>query len=258
MGSARLQLVRGGRADVAATDFGTEADGGADRRNSDATPQRTRIIDGALQVIARQGITKTTIDEVARASRCSRATIYRVFPGGKEQLLNEVASTEVARFFTALALDMGECANLEDVLVVGISQAARRIAEHNALCFLRAHEPAVVLTHLAFAHMDEVLATAAAFVSPFLGRFVDHDEAMRVAEWSTRIVISYVACPAADVDLSDVGQARRVVRHFVLPGVRAVPTGPALPAAAAADSAEDSAVVTAFKRTVSTSKGEAS
>jgi AcrR family transcriptional regulator len=243
---ARLQLVRGGRADAAAIGL----DGGAERRESDATPQRTRIIDGALQVIARQGIGKTTIDEVAREARCSRATVYRVFPGGKDQLLNEVASTEVARFFTALALDMGECSNLEDVLVVGISVAAKSIGEHGALCFLRANEPAVVLTHLAFAHMDEVLATAAAFVAPFLGRFVDHDEAMRLAEWATRIVVSYVACPAEDVDLSDVDQARRVVRHFVLPGVRAVP------AVAGAD--EGNAVVRVLERTVSTNKGEAS
>ncbi len=245
--------MRGGRADAAAIDAGTEADGDAGRRDGEATPQRTRIIDGALRVIARQGIAKTTIDEVAREARCSRATVYRVFPGAKEQLLNEVASTEVARYFTALALDMGECANLEDVLVVGMSQAAKRIAEHGALSFLRANEPAVVLTHLAFVHMDEVLATAAAFVAPFLGRFVDHDEAMRVAELSTRIVISYVACPAEDVDLSEVDQARRVVRHFVLPGVRAVTGMPVVQGAA-----DDSAVVSVFERSISTSKGEAS
>ena len=216
MGTVRLQLVKGGRTSI------DEAHAPAGPKTGSAAAQRTRIVDGVLWMLAQQGIAKTTIDDVARAAGCSRATVYRVFPGGKEQLLAEVASTEVARFFTGLAVRMGECVNLEDVLVAGVSEAAARISEHQALNFLRNFEPEVVLPRLAFGHLDEVLATAAAFVAPFLGRFVDHDEAIRVAELSTRIVISYLACPSDDIDISDTDQARRIVRLFVLPGVRSL------------------------------------
>jgi hypothetical protein len=70
--------------------------------------------------------------------------------------------------------------------------------------------------------MDDVLATASAFTSPFLGRWLDHDEAVRVAEWAARIVVSYLACPAEDVDLTNISDVRVLVRTFVLPGIRSL------------------------------------
>ena len=40
---------------------------------------------------------------MVKESGVSRATIYRVFPGGKDQLLREVVAWEMGRFFGALA-----------------------------------------------------------------------------------------------------------------------------------------------------------
>ena len=48
---------------------------------------RDRVCAGAYECIARFGLAKTTVDDVARASRVSRATIYRMFPGGRDQVL---------------------------------------------------------------------------------------------------------------------------------------------------------------------------
>jgi len=181
-----------------------------------------RVIDGALGCIARQGVAKTTLDDVAREALCSRATVYRAFPGGKDSLLAAVADTEVSRFFSALAVRMGEAADIEEVLVAGMCEAARRVNEHRALQYLLAHEPEMVLPQLAFARMDEVLAVTCAFTVPFLGRWLDPAESRRVAEWAARIVVSYLACPADGVDLTEAGQVRRLVRLFVLPGIRAL------------------------------------
>jgi AcrR family transcriptional regulator len=210
VGSTRLQLVRDENVHHVATR----------RVPSDAgdTPQRVRLADAALHCFAAQGIAKTTLDDVARAAGCSRATVYRVFPGGKDGLVAAVVDTEVARFFSALALRMGAAANLEDVLVVGMNEAAVRISEHPALSFLLDHEPEVVLPHLTFTHMDSVLAVSSTFTAPFLGRFLDHDEARRVAEWAARIVLSHLLCPSDSVDLTDEVLVRRLVRTFVLPG----------------------------------------
>jgi hypothetical protein len=79
--------------------------------------------------------------------------------------------------------------------------------------------------------MDEVLAVTCAFTTPFLGRWLDQAESRRVAEWAARIVVSYLVCPADGVDLTDVGHVRRLVRLFVLPGIRAlrVPQGASVP-----------------------------
>ena len=218
MNAAPLELIQGppavDRVGRVARVIGEPADS--------AAGARVRVIDGALSCIARQGVAKTTLDDVARAARCSRATVYRLFPGGKDAVLGAVVDTEVSRFFSALAVCMGAATNLEDVLVTGMTEAATRVTEHPALGYLRVCEPELVLSQLAFARMDEVLSLTCAFTTPFLGRWLDQAEARRVAEWAARIVVSYLACPAEGVDLTDARQVRRLVRMFVLPGVRAL------------------------------------
>ena len=198
-------------------------DAGARRR---APPARVRVVDGALSCIAAQGVARTTLDDVARTAGCSRATVYRLFPGGKDAVMQAAADTEVSRFFSALAVRMGEAHDLEDVLVAGMTEAATRVSEHDALRALLEHEPELVLPRLAFSHMDEVLATTCTFVAPFLGRWLDSAEARRVAEWAARIVVSYLACPAEGVDITDAGQVRDFVRLLVLPGIRALQGAP--------------------------------
>ena len=39
------------------------------------------VLDAAVACIARVGLTKTTLDDVARDAGCARATVYRHFPG---------------------------------------------------------------------------------------------------------------------------------------------------------------------------------
>ena len=60
---------------------------------------RERVLEAALSCIEREGLAATSVEDVARAASVSRATIYRHFPGGREQLVTETATWEVARFF---------------------------------------------------------------------------------------------------------------------------------------------------------------
>ena len=224
------------------------------------SPTRVRVVDGALACIARQGVAKTTLDDVARAARCSRATVYRAFPGGKDDVFGAAVDTEVSRFFSALAVRMGAATDLEDVLVAGMTEAATRVTEHAALGFLLHHEPELVLSQLAFARMDEVLAVTCAFTTPFLGRWLDPAESKRVAEWAARIVVSYLLCPADGVDLTDTGQVRRLVRVFVLPGIRALGASPGAAHSPPTGAAPRSRSTRSHQsnRSTPTTKGEAS
>ena len=181
-----------------------------------------RIIDGALRCIARHGVSKTTVDDIARDAGVSRATVYRVFPGGKDEVLRAVADTEVARLFAALGVRMGEADNLRDVLVGGIVECARRIKGTRACATSSIFEPEVILRNLAFPESDRLLLAASGFTAPFLARWMDMEEASRVAEWATRIVLSYTLSPSEDVDLTDPGSTGYLVETFVLPGIRAV------------------------------------
>jgi AcrR family transcriptional regulator len=211
---AHLSLVRPAADPDAEPAFGSPTPADGTRAGA-----RMRIVDGALSCIARQGIAKTTLDDVARLAGCSRATVYRVFPGGKDSVLAAVVDTELARFYSALAVRLGDAESLEDVLVEGIATGTAMIAANAALKYLLEHEPGVVLPYLAFASMDRMLAGAATFFAPFLGRFLAHDEAERVAEFGTRIAVSYLSCPAPGTDVTDREDVRRLVRRFVIPGI---------------------------------------
>ena len=182
---------------------------GADDRSS----TRVRIVDATLRCLARQGVAKTTVDDIAREAKFSRATLYRTFPGGKDAVLEAVVETEVARLFSSLAVVMGEAADLEEVLVAGMTEAARRLTTHSAIAYLLLHEPGVILPRLTFADMDRVLLVAGDFAAPFFGRWLEPDQASRAAEWAVRIVMAYMADPAPDTDLTDPDDTRSPRAH---------------------------------------------
>ncbi len=191
---------------------------GADDRSS----TRVRLVDAALACLARQGIAKTTVDDIARTARLSRATVYRTFPRGKEGILAAVVETEVARLFSSLAVAMGEASDLEDLLVAGMVESARQIRGHAALTYLLEHEPGTVLPYLTFGELDRLLLCAGDLAAPFFARWLEPDQASRAAEWAVRIVMAYCTDPAPDADLTDPVHTRALVRRFVLPGILAL------------------------------------
>ncbi len=186
------------------------------------SPHRVRIIDGTLACLARHGTVKTTVDDIARESGVSRATVYRAFPGGRDEILGAVVDTEMARLFSALGVRLGNAGDLTTALVGGIVEASTRLRDHAALHFLAEHEPGMILGHLAFDESDRLLVTASRFTAPFLARWMSPHEAERVAEWAARIVLSYAISPSDHVDLCDEGDATRLVTTFMLPGIEAL------------------------------------
>jgi len=178
-----------------------------------------RILDATLVCIARWGLAKTALDDVAREAGLSRATVYRAFPGGKDAVVEAVARAELAHFFAAVEARLAAATTLEDLLVAGMAEAGTRIATHGALRTLVSFEPEEILPLLAFERMDRVLAACTAFASPHLARFLDPVAAARVAEWATRVVVSYSSWPSVDVDITDEASVRRLVRQLFLPAL---------------------------------------
>ena len=169
--------------------------------------------------MGRWGVAKTTLDDVARRAGCSRATVYRMFPGGKESLLAATVRSEVLRFLAIEAAALDGCDGLEDILVTGMVTAARHLAGHEVLQCLLDHEPEVVLPLVAFTRMDTVYAVIRDFFAPYLAPHVGHDEAPRAAEWAARLTLSFALCPSESFDVCDEQSVRRLVRSYVLPGL---------------------------------------
>jgi AcrR family transcriptional regulator len=178
-----------------------------------------RVVDATLRCIARFGVGKTTLDDVAAEAGCSRATVYRLFPGGKDRLLDAVVLHETARFAAGLTDALAGTGDIEDLLVSGVGFAARHLAEHEALQFLLAYEPELILPMIAFRQMDLLLAAASDLAAPHIAPHVGEGQAARAGEWLARIVVSYLVAPSAGFDLTDPESIRRLVRAHVLPGL---------------------------------------
>jgi AcrR family transcriptional regulator len=116
-----------------------------DLRTREEGSAEDRIVEATLRCVARWGVAKTTLDDVAREAGMSRATVYRLVPGGKENLMALVSTVELNRFFVALHEAVRGIDTLEDTIVTGVVTAARHLEHHGALKFMIEHEPEQIL-----------------------------------------------------------------------------------------------------------------
>jgi TetR/AcrR family transcriptional repressor of uid operon len=181
------------------------------------SPKANQILDAALTCIARVGLTKTTLDDVAREAGCGRATLYRCFDN-KQQLLVALVAREAGALRDAVVVDAEMSETLGDAITSVVTTSVRFLGGHAALAFVCAHEPDLLLPFLAFEREDAVLRTAAVLVAPALTRFLDTTDAERLGEWIARITLSYLFSPSEIFDIANVEHVRALVNDFVVPG----------------------------------------
>lgn len=180
---------------------------------------RARLLDAVLVSIARVGVSKTTLDDVAREAGVSRATLYRYFPG-KSALIDETVTRELAALATTVALAVDDLDDLEDALTVGMVTAADELLAHEALQAVLAVEPELLLRFLTFERGSELLRRAARALAPILTPFLPEERTERAAEWVVRVFLSYACSPADRLSLTDGEAVRMLVHDFVAPGLR--------------------------------------
>jgi AcrR family transcriptional regulator len=195
------------------------------------TPPRTgetraRILEAAVVCVERRGLAKTSLEDVANQAGLSRATLYRWFEGGRDQLITETVAWETRRFLTRLAEAIGSQDNLEDQLVQGLVFGHQAVLDHVLLQRILSSEPEVFLTefHATLPALDQL--TRDYFVE-LLGRArlrPDLDVAL-AAEYLARLFVSYLGSQGS-WDLSDRDAVRALVRTQFLAGIQAPePTG---------------------------------
>jgi len=180
-------------------------------------PVETRALDATLACIARHGLSKTTIDDIAREAGCSRATLYRYF-GSRQDLVAAAVHAEALRVADLARGVAGAAATLEDAVVGVLGVVGRELGEHAALRFVADVEPEQLLPYLTFAGGDRFLQDAAEAIAPCFTRFVG-DDATRAAEWIARIGLALWLSPTAPVSLADAETLRGYVHAFVLPAI---------------------------------------
>lgn len=175
-----------------------------------------RAVAATLACVARTGLAKLTVDDVAREAGVSRATLYRTFPS-KQALVAATADAEATRIGAAIAAATAAAVGLDDVVTAVIVTGWRELRTHAALGFVAAHEPELLHPHLEFAGGNVLYGRLARGLAPLLAPWADDPE--RAAEWVARVGLSLLWAPAPLVDPTDEVAVRRFVSTFVTPGI---------------------------------------
>src|ERR1700728_5332787 len=69
---------------------------------------RTRMVEGAVRLLATKGVEGTSFAEVLEASGSPRGSVYHHFPGGKPELLHAALDLASERGLAAMEASRGE------------------------------------------------------------------------------------------------------------------------------------------------------
>jgi AcrR family transcriptional regulator len=185
-----------------------------------ATSARTRILEATYGCVAASGLGKTTIEDAARAAGVSRATVYRHFPGGREQLLREVIGWETGRFFVRLAQEVAGIDDFADMLAAALMFAHGAIDAHDVLQRTLRDEPGRLLPTLTV-ESDRIRVEIVEFLVPHLEaapRRRAGVDPRAAADHVARLLLSWIGAPGR-WDLTDRAQVDTLVRTELLAGV---------------------------------------
>lgn len=200
------------------------------RRRIEPPPTRERILDAAERCVARQGIRRVTMGEVARVAGLSRGALYLHFED-RTALLDAVLERVAARFVRSSE----PFVRRRRTLAGQVGEAAVFIRQHlgDSLLTLElpVDEDTAVVTVMT-ARIDRLVEEWVGFWLPLLAdaeargeirQGLDHRQA---GEWIVRMMLSFAILPAVSFDADDPAAVRRFVGGFVVAGFAPPPASP--------------------------------
>jgi len=176
-----------------------------------------RVLDATRRCCERWGIAKVTVEDIAAEAGVSRATIYRMFPGGKDVLFEAMRVRELDDFFTKLRAHVADADSLEELLVRSVVLATHDLRHDEHLALMLASEPGAVLSDLTVEGVPRILRFATAALTPLADRYLQRRQSRPLIDVLARLTISYFLAPSDHVDLGDEASARA----FLAPLLRA-------------------------------------
>jgi AcrR family transcriptional regulator len=190
---------------------------------TDPLTMRDRLLEATYLCVARYGMGKTTVEDVVKQSGVSRATVYRHFPGGRDELLRETVAWEIGRFFVELGDRVSNAPNLTELLQRGLVFARQQLQQHEVLRKMLDTEPERLLPLLS-TESTKSLPFIASFLMPYLereeraGRLRDGVDIERAADYLARGILSLIGS-SGRWNLDDEEQVRTLVRDELLGGI---------------------------------------
>ena len=174
-----------------------------------------QVFDAVLGCVENCGWDKVTMDDICAAAGLSRATLYRLFPGGREVLFEAVRVRELENFFTTIRAHVEGSESLEDLLVNCIVVSATELAHDQHLAQMLAADPGNV-GELTVSGLARIIRVATAFVAPLTDSFIPRRDAEALVDVMVRLVISCYLAPSQSFDFTNKDSARLFVRTFLL------------------------------------------
>lgn len=184
---------------------------------------RDRMLAATERCLARSGIKRTTMTEIAAEAGVSRAWLYRNFPNKAALVVASLARTDET-FWTEAHARVARHRNLP----AQVAEAVRLSREHpppGLLLRLKTEEPEEFARTVGIG-LREMMPGMALFWHRYLEDAKRRDEVRadlnvpRAAEWIMRLVLSLVTVPGEMVDANDPVAVRALLEEFLAPGLR--------------------------------------
>lgn len=181
-----------------------------------ADDARSRILEATVTCLGRFGFAKTTVDDAAREAGVARATVYRHFPDGRDQLISEAITWEVGRFFHDLFEAVVDETDLAALFEHALMEAHRAVGEHEVLQKVVETEPERLMPQLSQS-APMVQGAVRGFLAERLAREQLRPglEVEGAADWLSRMGLSFIIA-GGSWDLTDRAEVRRLVRDELL------------------------------------------
>ena len=177
---------------------------------------RDRILGATVACLGRYGIAKTTVDDAAREAGLARATVYRYFPDGKEQLIAESITWAVSQFFHELAVSVADAPDFATLVEEALIHAHRAVAEHVVLQKVLETEPERLLPQLTQS-APQVQAVLRDYLADQLRDepLLPGVDPLDAGDWLARMGLSFILA-GGRWDLTDRDSVRQLVRGELL------------------------------------------
>lgn len=165
-----------------------------------------QVIDGALAALLDFGIKRTTMNEIARRSGVSPASLYRWY-GTKDTLVAAVGIRETQRFLAELEAGVDLDAPPDEQLAEVSVQVARRLRNQPLLRRLIETEPEAILPRLT-TDGAPIIEAGAAYLTAHIQRLMDEGRVERfdprpLAEMLARVTHSLLLTPSTATPQDD-------------------------------------------------------
>lgn len=179
------------------------------------TSQGDQILDAAQRCRQRWGIAKVTMDDIVAESGISRATIYRLYPGGKDVLFEALRVRFLEEFFERLRAEIQGAISLEDLLVRAVVCATRELRADGDLALQLSTEPGETVSELTVAGLPRIIRMANTLLLPFAAPYIEVATARAMIDALARLVISMFLAPSDHLSFEDEESARSIIGPLI-------------------------------------------